>query len=59
MAVELVREDVQFIELCGGFEAIWVGKVIEATGGDIPVGHVGFSGGATVARLVKIFADEQ
>ena len=58
LSVELVRDGVQFIELCGGFEPIWVGKIIEATGGEIPVGHVGFSGGESVAKLVQIFANE-
>lgn len=59
LAVELVKDGVQFIELCGGFEPIWVGKIIEATGGEIPVGNVGFSGGASVARMVQIFAEEK
>ncbi|MCL6325738.1 DUF6506 family protein [Pectobacterium polaris] len=58
ISVELVKDGVQFIELCGGFEPIWVGKIIEATGGEIPVGHVGFSGPDSVARIVKIFANE-
>ncbi|MFJ2280719.1 DUF6506 family protein [Pseudomonas sp. NPDC087803] len=59
VAVDLVKDGVQFIELCGGFESVWVGKIIEATGGTIPVGNVGFSGGASVARLVEIFAEEK
>ena len=52
----LVDEGNQFIELCGGFEPEWVGKVIEATGGSVPVGAVGYSGGRTVTALSRIFA---
>jgi hypothetical protein len=58
LAVELVKEGVQMIELCGGFELPLVGKIIEATGGNVPVGHVGFSGARTAAQLVNVFADE-
>lgn len=56
VAQALVKEGVQFIELCGGFEANWVGEIMAATGGSVPVGHVGFSGGRSVARMVEIFA---
>src|SRR5690606_27132338 len=55
VAMDLVREGVQFIELCGGFEPVWAGKVVEATGGSVPVGCVGYAGGASVARLAAIF----
>lgn len=58
LAVELVKEGVQMIELCGGFELSLVGKIIEAIGVDVPVGHVGYSGARTAANLVSIFADE-
>lgn len=58
VAVDLVRDGVQFIELCGGFEPVWAGKVIEATGGSIPVGCVGYAGGASVARLSAIFSSD-
>lgn len=58
VAVELVKEGVQFIELCGGFEPLWTGKIIEATGGNIPVGSVGFSGGRSVAQLVQVFSKD-
>lgn len=55
-AVELVSEGAQFIELCGGVEPEYAGKVIEATGGRIPVGTVGYSGGRSIAKLAGIFA---
>lgn len=54
-AVELVSSGVQFIELCGGFEPVWTGKVIEATGGRIPVGSVGYAGGDSIPRMTEIF----
>ncbi|WP_437812876.1 DUF6506 family protein [Sorangium sp. So ce1078] len=58
VAVDLVRDGVQFIELCGGFEPSWAGKVIEATGGSVPVGCVGYAGGASVSKLAAIFSAE-
>ena len=56
VAADLVEGGVQFIELCGGFEPIWTGRVIEATGGRVPVGAVGYAGGASVAKMAEIFA---
>lgn len=56
LAVDLVEGGAQFIELCGGFEPAWTGKIIEATGGRVPVGCVGYSGGESIARLAGIFA---
>lgn len=58
LAVELVKDGVQFIELCGGFELSLVGKIVDAIDGTVPVGHVGFSGARAAANLVKIFAEE-
>lgn len=55
VAVALVEDGAQFIELCGGFEPIWAGRVIEATGGRVPVGSVGYAGGASVTRLAELF----
>lgn len=55
-AVDLVASGVQFIELCGGFEPVWAGKVIEATGGRVPVGSVGYGGGVSVSKMAAIFA---
>jgi hypothetical protein len=57
-AVELVNDGVQFIELCGGFEPIWAGKVVEATGGRVPVGTVGYAGGDSVRKMAAVFAPE-
>ena len=42
VAKKLVAEGVQLIELCGGFGPIWIAKVIEATGGKVPVGGVAY-----------------
>jgi Family of unknown function (DUF6506) len=56
VAVDLVKEGVQFIELCGGFEATWAGRVIEATEGKIPVGTVGYAGGKTVKAMTEIYS---
>lgn len=42
VAKKLVSEGVQLIELCGGFGPVWVAKVIEATGGKVPVGSVAY-----------------
>ena len=39
---KLVAEGVQLIELCGGFGPVWIAKVIEATGGKVPVGGVAY-----------------
>jgi hypothetical protein len=56
VAAELVKEGVQLIELCGGIEPIWAGKVAEITGGRIPIGTVGYAGGETIGRLAQIFS---
>jgi Family of unknown function (DUF6506) len=56
VAVDLVDEGVQFIELCGGFEPIWAGRVADATGGRVPIGTVGYAGGASIARLATVFS---
>lgn len=57
-AVDLVKDGVQFIELCGGFEPVWGGKAIEATDGRVPVGTVGYAGGESVSKMAAIFAQE-
>lgn len=59
VAVDLVRDGVQFIELCGGFEPVWAGRVIEAVGSSVPVGCVGYAGGASVAQLAAVFSSEE
>jgi hypothetical protein len=56
-AVELVNDGVQFIELCGGLEPVWAGRVIEATGGRVPVGTVGYAGGESLKKIAAVFSD--
>ena len=41
-AKQLADEGVQLIELCGGFGPLWTARVLEATGGRIPVGSVAY-----------------
>lgn len=57
VAVELVEEGIQFIELCGGFGPVGAAKVIEAVGGRVAVGAVTF-GAESVGKLAAIFAPE-
>jgi Family of unknown function (DUF6506) len=56
-AIDLVAEGAQFIELCGGFEPTWAGKVIEATDNKIPIGTVGYAGGQSVKAIARIFTE--
>lgn len=42
VAAELVEAGAQTIELCGGFPADVLPAVIDATGGRVPVGKVGY-----------------
>jgi hypothetical protein len=42
VAVALVNEGAQLIELCGGFPMTAAARVVEAVGGRIPVGWVSF-----------------
>jgi len=42
IAVQLVNEGVQMIELCGGFGPLWIAKVTEAINGVVPVGSVAY-----------------
>ena len=57
VAVQLVQEGAQFIELCGGFDDAWVRKVIEATRGAVAVGAVKFDP-ASAAKLARVLADD-
>ena len=41
-AVDLVDSGVQVIELCGILGPVWAARVIEATGGRVPVGAVSY-----------------
>ena len=43
VAVDLVAEGVQLIELCGGFPLAAAARVAEAVGERVPVGHVTFA----------------
>jgi uncharacterized protein DUF6506 len=43
VAVGLVAEGVQLIELCGGFPLAAAARVAEAVRGRVPVGHVTFA----------------
>ena len=40
VALELVKDGAQMIELCGGFGPIWIAKVTEALDHRVPVGGV-------------------
>lgn len=57
VAVELVDGGAQSIELCGAFGPVWAAKVIEATGGRVPVGSVSY-GMESVLSLATLFAPE-
>lgn len=43
VALELIDEGVELIELCGGFGLTEAARVVEAVEGRVPVGHVNFS----------------
>ncbi|MEU7256473.1 DUF6506 family protein [Streptomyces rimosus] len=55
VARRLVSEGVQLIELCGGFGPVWTGRIIEAIGGAVPVGAVGY-GPEAVDQVHAIFS---
>ena len=55
VARQLVAEGVQMIELCGGFGPIWTGRILEAIGGAVPVGAVGY-GPEAIAQVNAIFS---
>ena len=42
LAADLLKEDIQAIELCGGFGAAGVARIVDAVEGKIPVGVVRF-----------------
>ena len=42
IAKEVIANGAQMIELCGGFGPLWIAKIIEATGGQVPVGGVAY-----------------
>ncbi len=44
VAVELVeQDDIELLELCGGFSTPVAARVIEAVAGRVPVGHVAYA----------------
>ena len=55
VATQMVADGVQLIELCGGFGPIWTARVIEAIGGAVPVGSVGY-GPESIAQMHELFA---
>lgn len=55
VARAMVADGVQLIELCGGFGPIWTARVIEAIGGAIPVGAVGY-GPESIDQMHALFA---
>lgn len=57
VAVELAEDGAQLIELCGAFGPTIAAQVIEATGGRVPVGSVGF-GSESVAALAALVGPE-
>jgi predicted polyphosphate/ATP-dependent NAD kinase len=54
VARQLVDEGVELIELCGGFGPAWTVRVIDAIGGEVPVGSVAY-GPESVAALAALF----
>lgn len=55
-ARRLLAEDVQLIELCGGFGPEGTAAVLAETGGKVPVGSVGY-GPESISALHRLFAD--
>lgn len=55
LARGLVDEGAQLIELCGGFGPIGTARVLEAIGGAVPVGAVGY-GPESVDGVHAIFS---
>ena len=56
VAADLVNEGAQSIELCGAFGPLWTSRVIEATGGKVPVGAVTY-GQESIAGLAMLFSN--
>jgi len=57
VAVQLAEDGAQLVELCGAFGPVITAQVIEATGGQIPIGSVGF-GPESVAGLAALVGPE-
>jgi 2-keto-3-deoxy-6-phosphogluconate aldolase len=56
VALALVSEGVQLIELCGGFGPLWTARVIEAIKHAVPVGSVGY-GPESIDAMYALFSD--
>jgi hypothetical protein len=56
VAVALVSEGVQLIELCGGFGPLWTARVIEGIKNAVPVGSVGY-GPESINAMYALFSD--
>lgn len=54
VAAELVDDGAQLVELCGAFGAADVARVLEATGGRVPVGAAMY-GMESLPKLVALF----
>ena len=61
VAVDLVAEGVQLIELCGGFPLAAAARVAEAVQGRVPIGHVTFAVDSTpgAAAYSAAFDDDR
>jgi hypothetical protein len=55
IAPQLVADGAQLLELCGGFGPIGTARILEAIGGTVPVGAVGY-GPESVDGVHAIFA---
>lgn len=55
IAVKMVEEGIQIIELCGAFGPVWTAKVLEATEHKVPVGTVTY-GPESMPGLFKVLA---
>lgn len=55
IARAMVEDGVQLIELCGGFGPVWTARVIDAIGGKIPIGSVGY-GPESIDQMHALFA---
>jgi Family of unknown function (DUF6506) len=42
IAIELVEQGIELIELDGGFGSLWAARIFEAIGGRVPVGFVAY-----------------
>jgi hypothetical protein len=56
VAVAMLADGVQLLELCGAFGPHWTSLVLEATGRRVPVGSVSY-GAESVAALTTLIAD--